>query len=116
LFIIAAYLLESWKPKQAKAFAGIIVAIFGVLTFARAQVWKDSGTFWSDVLEKNPSSYEALNNRGQYFFDNGKYQDAIADYTQSMVVAPGQPYSYNNRSVTYYRLNQYDKSLDENPI
>jgi tetratricopeptide (TPR) repeat protein len=110
LFLIAAHYLL----KRKTYFSIILISAFGVLTHARSKVWKDSGTFWTDVIQKNPKSHEALNNRGQYYFDKGDMQKAIADCSQSMIIQPGQPYSYNNRSVTYFHLKEYDKSLADN--
>jgi tetratricopeptide (TPR) repeat protein len=91
-----------------------VLVIFSVATYARCKIWNDPETLWSDVIEKNPASDAAYNNRGEYYYNRGEFDKAIADYTSSIGVNPHEPHAYNNRSVIYLAQKRYPEALQDN--
>jgi len=77
-------------------------------------VWKDSETLWTDVMEKNPNSNEAYNNRGNFYRDRGEGEKAFPDYTRAIEVNPDHPDAYNNRSIVYFNRGDVANALKDN--
>lgn len=50
-------------------------------------------------------------NRGNYDYDRGDCNGAIADYTKSIAVDPTYPETFNNRGYTYTRMRNYKAAL-----
>ncbi|MDD5019604.1 MAG: tetratricopeptide repeat protein [Candidatus Omnitrophica bacterium] len=59
--------------------AVVVVVLSAVTTFQRCGVWKDSVTFWTDVLKKYPRVVIAYNNRGLAFINEGAFDRALRD-------------------------------------
>ncbi|MDD2733607.1 MAG: tetratricopeptide repeat protein [Desulfuromonadaceae bacterium] len=69
--------------------AGLAVSLllfYGIVTQLQIGIWKDSGTFWSRVIEYQPYA-RAYFLRGLFFVDSGKFQAAIKDYTSCLDLA-----------------------------
>ena len=45
---------------------GAVVLVFGIVTFQRTKVWKDSDTLWTNVIEHFPNSSVPRTNRANY--------------------------------------------------
>ena len=55
----------------------------------------------TDVIQRNPSSAEAYNTRGVAYAKIGKFQEAIADFNQSIKLNPNNAASLTNRALAY---------------
>lgn len=51
--------------------------------------------------------------QGNYDYESGNCEKAIADYTQSIQLDPKYPQAYNNRGYTYMRLRDYKAALPD---
>jgi len=51
--------------------------------------------------------------RGLYYYDQGKYNDALAAYNWSLEIRPNDPDILNNRGNTYIKLKRYDEALTD---
>jgi len=49
--------------------------------------------------------------RGNYFYNKGKYEEALASYNLSLELSPEQPETLNNRGVTYDSMGKYEEAL-----
>ncbi|HEX73700.1 MAG TPA: tetratricopeptide repeat protein [Dehalococcoidia bacterium] len=49
--------------------------------------------------------------RGNFYCDQGKYEEALANYNWSLELRPDDPATLNNRGVTYAKLGRYDDAL-----
>jgi len=58
----------------------------------------------TDVIQRNPTSAEAYNTRGVAYAKIGKFQEAIADFNQSIKLNPNNAASLTNRALAYRRL------------
>ena len=65
----------------------------------------------TDVILRNPASAEAYNTRGVAYARIGKFQEAIADFSQSIKLAPGNAASLTNRALAYRQINRDDAAL-----
>jgi tetratricopeptide (TPR) repeat protein len=49
--------------------------------------------------------------RGLYYYNQGKYNDALAAYNWSLELRPDDPTTLNNRGNTYFALKRYDEAF-----
>jgi tetratricopeptide (TPR) repeat protein len=49
--------------------------------------------------------------RGNYYYNQGKYNDALVAYNWSLELRPDDPTTLNNRGNTYFALKRYDEAL-----
>ncbi|MCX6305342.1 MAG: tetratricopeptide repeat protein [Bacteroidetes bacterium] len=84
----------------------VMVMFFGTMTIlaiGRVAVWENSGTLWTDVIEKYPKSHTAYNNRGYYYVKENMLDQALPDFTKSLEILPAFADALNNRG-SLYRL------------
>jgi tetratricopeptide (TPR) repeat protein len=55
----------------------------------------------------------AFNNRGNAYADLGLFEDAVADYCESIDISPAFIESYFNRGIARYQLGEYMGSIDD---
>ena len=103
------------KPWGTVASAAMGLAILGCAfgTFQRVNDWQDSGTIWTDVIEKYPrlvpTSYL---NRGKHFFVNNDREKAIADWQVAIELDQNYEEAYNNLGLMYYDKKDFDGALE----
>jgi tetratricopeptide (TPR) repeat protein len=108
---------------QATVLVLVMAAVPGVLSWLSIRqmaVWHDSETLWSQVIRHEPWNTEAHNNRASYYFDQGDFQNALADYDAALSYAPpvGAVHAakrrsayFNDRAITYVRLGRLAEAL-----
>jgi tetratricopeptide (TPR) repeat protein len=120
------------KRRLVPVIAGTIVifSIFGFLTFKRTEVWKDSDTLWTDVINHYPDAPLPRAERAQSNYSKAIMMDpaasgqlferVIADCTvvineekdaSNTVGKKGGTSMYSMRAVAYNGLKQYEKAL-----
>lgn len=52
-------------------------------------------------------------NKGNEFFKEGKYEEAIEQYTKAIEANNKEPSFYSNRSGAYFNLNKYEEALND---
>ena len=136
-------LLENWKVflRLKKWIIGGMILYSVVLmsaAFERTKVWTNSGTLWSDVIEKYPfvlkenggkvevlqtGAEVAYKNRGNFYRENGDSTSAMKDYLVLVKAHVKDPLIYSNVGNMYALMNQFDSSLqmynlalERNPI
>jgi protein O-mannosyl-transferase len=126
-FLLAAYgigQLSKRGPELQKIAWGSL-AVYGLvlasLTYQRAQVWGNSITLFSDVIEKgqveqgkyNPFLALAYNNRGIARKNAGDIQGALADYSQAIASNANYARAYLNRANVAFSAGQFEESLKD---
>ena len=121
LCFMAAFFFWEYRtkaiPKTRTLFdtGGIFILILlAILTWNRAQVWKDSIALWTDVLEKNPSSIQAYTNRAFIYNEKKEYDKAIRDLTDGLKLDTNDSKNlnfYGSRAFIYKKTGKYDSAL-----
>lgn len=122
LIFILVYGLNHLKAKLpiAPQYIGYVLAfIFAILGFMRVGIFKDSGTLFTDVINKesyskpplNPHLALAFNNRGIFKKRAGDIQGAKADYEMSIRSNAAYSNGYLGRGNIYFNAGQDDKAL-----
>ena len=89
----------------------ILITILSILTYQRTQVWKNSNTIWSDVIEQFPEDYFAYGNRGNYYYQIQDWESALSDYTICLDLNPNFELGYNNRGLCRQQLGDHQQAI-----
>ena len=63
-----------------------LVAIYGVLTWQQASLYRSREAIWLDTLEKDPASWLAHNNLGAHYYAQGRHPAAARHYAASLAL------------------------------
>ncbi|MFZ4520751.1 MAG: tetratricopeptide repeat protein [Bacteroidales bacterium] len=89
----------------------LILLLMVILTWNRTQVWKESVSLWSDVLEKNPKCISAYINRAYIYNEDKRYDDALKDCTDGLKIDSANFTLYKNRGIAYGIIGKFDLAL-----
>jgi tetratricopeptide (TPR) repeat protein len=70
------------RPRLAGAMCGI-VAVLGVATYQRNQLWASDIALWEDTARKSPGNQRAHFQLGHTYYTSGRCSDAIAQYAEA---------------------------------
>jgi tetratricopeptide (TPR) repeat protein len=70
-------------------------------------------TFWSDAVDKSPQKVRPLNFRGAEYYKEGKFNDAISDFTKAIALQPEFHILYFNRGACYRKLGRYKEAISD---
>jgi tetratricopeptide (TPR) repeat protein len=96
--LIAAGLM-SLAGRRFRGAAGAlaaVLAIFGLLTWKQAEVWRNSITLWSRAIETGHESYVAHLDYGQALRADGLLDRAIAEYRRAIQIRPASGNAWYN--------------------
>jgi tetratricopeptide (TPR) repeat protein len=110
----------AWLHKKRKdlvwlgiALLGFLALILVVLTSARCRVWKSSETMWTDVLKHHPRVQYAYNSRGQYYYEDKKYDQALEDFSRAVEIGPKYAKAWYNRGNVFDETGVFDRAIDD---
>lgn len=115
-FFILGYWVQSRMEKPAARSIGmVLLCLLGIVVAfyarQRVQVWKNSITLFTDVIEHYPASAVAYHGLGEAYNSKGMYQEALSQFELALKYRPGYPDVLYNIAVVYDKLNQSDKSI-----
>jgi protein O-mannosyl-transferase len=108
---------SSFKPnKKVLQYAGIaLLLVLSTMTWARTMVWKDSFSFWGDVIQKDPTYWHPYECLGEAYLDKLDYPNAIKCFQQSIDRDKfGQNATNSSRlnlGLCYFRTKDYSDAL-----
>jgi tetratricopeptide (TPR) repeat protein len=118
IFIFA--LGVAWLYKKCKglkwaviALLGLMVLVLVILTNQRCKVWKSSETMWTDVLRNHPRVQYARNSRGQYYYENKQYDQALEDFSRAVEIDPKYAKAWYNRANVFDETGVFDRAIDD---
>ncbi|MFP4473075.1 MAG: tetratricopeptide repeat protein [Candidatus Omnitrophota bacterium] len=115
LTVSIVYAAQTLCPKSFRyvpaAVMLAIVALLGIKTSAQTEVYQNAWTLYSYVIEKNPQSWIAYNNRGSQYFDRGLYKLADQDFRRALSLKPDYADALNNRGLVFYKKGQEQQAL-----
>ena len=96
--------------------------VFGIMTFQRTKVWKDSDALWTDTIKKFPTASVPRTNRANYLISisarpenkdkkSELLQRALDDCNESLKTKFNHAKAYENRQNIYLRLNKDSLAL-----
>jgi tetratricopeptide (TPR) repeat protein len=113
-YLLGEGFIYLWNQKRKVLSAFLISAMvifFSVKTYARCGVWKNDRTLWNDVLDQNKNVEEAYFLRGVSFANEGRNEEAIADFDKAIKLKPLDAVAYYNRAAALVEEKKYDAAL-----
>jgi protein O-mannosyl-transferase len=107
---LMAFFWEKQPLKNQRTLAlvfGVILCWFCWLTWRHTFPYKNSMTLFSDVIEKNPASWMAYNNRGHIYFSEGQFDLAEKDFEQALRLKPNYAEAWNNYGLVLIMRKQF---------
>lgn len=115
-FLASEGFLLLWN-KKLKLISIILLCtftiFFSVKTYTRCGIWHDETTFWTDVIDQNPTVQNAYYNRGNIFMNEKKNQRAIADFGKAIELNPKFTDAYYNRGLILRQLNRSEEAVSD---
>ncbi|HEX6846947.1 MAG TPA: tetratricopeptide repeat protein [Chitinophagaceae bacterium] len=116
-FYLAGEAFNYLRNRQLTAAAitvlSLFVFFFCIKTFQRNVIWKNDLTLFTDVIEKYPTVAIAYNNRGSFFWEEKKYDEALLDYNKAIEYRPNYGEAYNNRGAVYLDQKKYKEAISD---
>ena len=102
----------------------VVLLVFGVITFQRTKVWKDSDTLWTNVIKHFPDASVPRTNRANYLIrissnkenkarENDLLQRALEDCNEALKSKLNHGKAYENRQNIYLRLKKDSLALSD---
>jgi len=104
-----------WKccVSAMASIAALSLGTLIVLTDKHNEVWRDEGSLWSYIIDKDPTNVRAHVNLGAHLFYSGDYQRAGDLFDQAIRLAPKDPYAAILRGNLYAALGRNVEALAE---
>jgi protein O-mannosyl-transferase len=112
-FFILVKLMEGHLAKTSikAAFIVYLILCFS-MTYTQVGIWKNSETLWTHELQYYKNAAVPWNNRGIYYRESGQNDKAIADFNESIKLAPNAA-AYNSRGKVYFETKKYAEAMSD---
>jgi len=97
----------------------VAALVLGLLTFRQERFWKDSVSLWTRELKYKPVTL-AYTGRGYAYYQEGKYNEAIEDYTVVIDGTKGRRTGdieldevYNKRGLAYEKMGELKPAISD---
>jgi len=104
-----------WKccVSATASIAALSLGTLIVLTDKHNEVWRDEGSLWSYIIDKDPTNVRAHVNLGAHLLYAGDYQRAGELFDKAVRLAPKDPYAALLRGNLYVALGRNAEALAE---
>lgn len=116
--------IKMLSPKLLWAVAGVYIVLFGIITFQRVEVWKNSDTLWTDVIKTYPEAPYPRTNRANYIskiaeiqkdtrIKDSLFKMALEDCNIALSVKHNLAAGYEKRGLIYVDLGMMNEALSD---
>jgi protein O-mannosyl-transferase len=111
--ILKKYSYLIYKPVYCIYFlTSAIILTYGIASYSRCLIWKDTGTLMKDVIEKDNESYHAYYILASYYYENNDFGNSISCYNSAVKLRPGFACTYFNLGNVYVKAGQFYKAIE----
>ncbi len=116
LFLIAAWgapeLLARWQHGRLAlpAAAGCVLLACAALAGAQVRYWSDSAALWQRALAVTEGNYIAHNELGDILMEQGRVEEAIPHFVESLRIKPGFALAQINLGLALMRQGKFDEA------
>ena len=96
-----------WKP----ALCGALLAMLCVLTWRQSRTYQNDETLWRTTIARNPNSSLAYNNLGNYFLQNRRLDEALAQFQIALEIDPRYAVAHNNLGAALCQNGRVDEAV-----
>lgn len=119
IFFLAAsgfgYLIQKFTTART-----LLISLFIIYSLSLSAVstrrcadWHDSYSFWNDVMTKYPHFYPAYNNLGEMYETDGRNEEAITVFSNSIVANKNNPNAYFHRGSIYGKSGRLKEAISD---
>lgn len=90
----------------------VLVFAYGILTFARNNVWLTRSGVWKDVVSQNPKNTRALTNLASAYFTEKNYGNARKYVDKSLELFPNNPDALVIKGAIAAQKEQYTEAVE----
>jgi len=94
-------------------FLTMITLFYSVTAWKRCHVWRDSLSLITDIIKNYPAVPELHYRRGNIFFINQDYVNAISDYSRAITLFPKHVNAYIYRGLSYEKKGDPDLAAED---
>jgi Tfp pilus assembly protein PilF len=122
LFLVVAWggadLLAGWPRLRPAVVVAAVLAVGGCAAASRVQVeyWRNSETLWRRALAVTTLNHRAHAALGGLLAEQGKTDEAIAEYRAALRIVPGQAEWRNNLGLLYTRQGKVVEAMGQYAI
>lgn len=112
-YIALVWLVAEWKVNRV-AIGIAMVAVVAALTvcaWQQTQYWRDSERLWTRALACTSRNYMAHYNLGVYLVENGRPDEAIAHYRETVEIKPDHAEAWNNLGTIFFQQGSFDEAM-----
>ncbi|MCF8082919.1 MAG: tetratricopeptide repeat protein [Deltaproteobacteria bacterium] len=102
---LIAHKYKSWVKGYrgvAVGVAAVLICLFSVLSWKRAETFAHSESLWNDTLHKNPNCWMAYNILGGAFAQKGEWKRAMQYFGKALEIKPDYPKAHSNLANVLY--------------
>jgi tetratricopeptide (TPR) repeat protein len=106
--------LQRYVHILPKVVMTVVIAVILLLsggTYARNGVWNNWISIWSDTVAKSPNKPRAHNVLGIGYYYSFKFEEALREYRQAIIIKPDFIDAYYNMSLIYNARRQYTDTI-----
>lgn len=81
--------------------------------FVGAGESKKAEQIFNKIVAQNPKSARVYILRGDFFYDAGRFQNALTDYEKAVQLSPGSAYAHYRKGRALRELKQYEQVIPE---
>lgn len=104
-----------WQQRALAAAFATLLLIYAGISFHLIGYWKDTGSYWSRMIELKPIG-RAYSDRGRFYLEKGRYAEAVDDLGRAAEIASsvGMPEVFNLyaiRGEALARLGRHEEAV-----
>jgi tetratricopeptide (TPR) repeat protein len=99
------------KLVSVPIFPILLLTMLVILTWQQSGMYADMKTLWDTTIAKNPDCWLAYSNRGFGLLQEGRIDDAIADFKASLTAKPDYAYAHNNLGMALLQQGRTDEAI-----
>jgi tetratricopeptide (TPR) repeat protein len=113
----ANFIIEQSKVKQLTPYVlEIIFYVFVLIllitgTYSRNRIWNSDIEIWTDCVKKSPNKDRPHAGLGSAYTDQGRYQEAIAQFSEALRINPNYAEAHNNLGFVYTDQGRYQEAI-----
>jgi len=107
-------LMEGWKCRNSalSCLAGLCLVVMILLTSLQLRHWESAFTILTHTIAVTESNWVAQNNLGLIYLGNGRVNEAVFHFKESIKAKPSYILAHLNLGVAYMEANELDLALE----
>jgi tetratricopeptide (TPR) repeat protein len=94
-------------------FEFLLALTFAVMTWKQAHMYSDFLTLWRTTIDRNASSWMAHTNLGAELDDQGRSDEAMAEYQAALRINPQETMARNNLGMSLAQMGRVSEAIED---